>query len=287
MLGTANQHNTSIKSKVSISEEEVRSLCAVLKRKYGIDFTNYEIHSLTRGMNRVLLKHKMESTLDLWSRILVNRDFLRTFIDDLTVNLTELFRNPDFWMKVRDVLPQYTNSGNLRIWHAGCSTGEEVYTMAILLSEMGLYQNAKIVGSDLSSRVLAAAEVGEYHANFKRYSKSLLEVLPTLNMGKYFDHSPNQFSVKKHLKSKISFVQNNLVKGEILGQFNMILCRNVMIYFDEQLKMRVLEHFYNSLEEDALFIIGYYDMMPQGHEKYFTIVHPEGRIYKRNQTPKG
>lgn len=265
-----------------ISEEEVRSFTSVLKYKYGIDFTNYEMNSLTRGFNRVLSKNRMNSMLDLWSSILKDRDFIRMFIDDMTVNLTELFRNPEFWKEIIRILPSFSKFKKLRIWHAGCSTGEEVYTMAILLHELGLLYNTTIIGSDLSSRVLAMAQAGDYNPNATKYSKSLQTVYPNLEISKYFHADDSYFTIKKFLKSNISFVQNDLVKCERLGEFDIILCRNVMIYFDDQLKLKVLEHFYNSLAKDGLFVIGYYDMMPSGFEKFFTILYPSSRIYKRN-----
>jgi len=270
------------KTRSAISEEEVKSFTAVLKTKYGIDFTNYEMNSLTRGFNRVLSKHRMSSTLDLWAHILKDREFLTVFIDDMTVNLTELFRNPEFWEDIIRILPEYGKSRKLNIWHAGCSSGEEVYTMAILLHELGLAQNAKIVGSDLSSRILAQAEAGDYSLNASRYAKSLQKVYPKLDITKYFQAEGDRFTVKKFLKQNITFMQHDLVKGKSPGVFDIIFCRNVMIYFDEQLKLKVLELFYHSLPPDALFVIGYYDMMPQGFGKYFSLLHASSRIYKRN-----
>lgn len=266
----------------NISEEEVKSFTSVLKTKYGIDFTNYEMNSLTRGFNRVLSKYRMGSTLDLWSHILRDREFITTFIDDMTVNLTELFRNPEFWEDVIRILPEYAKNKRLNIWHAGCSSGEEVYTMAILLHEQGLVHTTRVLGSDLSSRMLALAAAGDYSANAGKYSAALKKVYPAIDISRYFDTDANRFTVKKFLGQNISFLQHDLVKGKSPGVFDIILCRNVMIYFDEQLKLKVLELFYNCLPAGGLFVIGYYDMMPPGFDKYFTLIHPSSRIYKRN-----
>ena len=157
------------KTNQMVSAEEVKAVTSTLKIKYGIDFTNYEMSSLTRGLNRVLLKHRMTGTLELWSRLLKDREFLVTFIDDMTVNLTELFRNPDFWQEVHEILTSFFQYKTLKVWHAGCSSGEEVYTMAILLSELGLTLRSNLTGTDLSSRVLEVAAKGDYLSHRHKY----------------------------------------------------------------------------------------------------------------------
>lgn len=237
--------------------------------------------SLTRGFKRVLGKYRMESVLDLWSAILRDRLFLKDFIDDLTVNLTELFRNPEFWLEIGKILPEYSRNKTLRIWHAGCSTGEEVYTMAMLLHETGMLMNTELLGTDLSSRVLEKAKLGDYFQNKAKYCKSLLEVLPNVDITKYFTEDENTFTVKRSLRANVTFRKQDLTKQAPIGTFDIILCRNVMIYFDDSLKLKVIESFYNSLPEGGLFILGFYDMMPSGHEKYFTVLHPSSRIYVR------
>ena len=120
-----------------ISNEELKSLTIAIKRRYGIDFTKYETKSLKRGFARLIMKNKMDSILNLWSKIMSDRNFFSECIDDLMVNLTELFRNPEIWLKLKeDVLPKYKTNQNIEMWHAGCSSGEEVYTMAIVLKDL-------------------------------------------------------------------------------------------------------------------------------------------------------
>ena len=122
--------------KIELSNEELKSLTTAIKNRYDIDFTNYEPKSLKRGFARLIMKHKFGNVLGLWQKILMDKEYFMSCIDDLTVNLTELFRNPEIWIKIHDeVLPQYAKKFRLKIWHAGCSTGEEVYTMAIVLRD--------------------------------------------------------------------------------------------------------------------------------------------------------
>jgi chemotaxis protein methyltransferase CheR len=269
------------RTKQLVSAEEVKAVSNTLKIKYGIDFTNYEMSSLTRGLNRVLVKHRMSNTLELWSRLLRDREFLVTFIDGMTVNLTELFRNPDFWQEIMDLLQNLYQYKSVKIWHAGCSTGEEVYTMAILLAECGMTLRSELVGSDLSSRVLEMAEKGVYTNYAKKYKESLKKTFDHINIDNYFIEDEKDFQVKPTLKKNIKWVPNNLVTDKSLGTFDVIFCRNVMIYFDDKLKLQVMEKFYNSLADDGYFIIGYYDMMPAGADQFFENFNPRCRIYKK------
>lgn len=127
------------KVKKEMSDEELDSLTGAIKLRYGIDFTNYEKASLKRGFTRLIQKHDLESVIGLWSKIMNDRQFLQNNIDDLTVNLTELFRNPEIWIKLKDdILPKLKTKFKLDLWHAGCSSGEEVYTMAMVLQDQGL-----------------------------------------------------------------------------------------------------------------------------------------------------
>ena len=150
-------------SKEAMSDEELKSLTTAIRNRYGIDFTNYESKSLKRGFNRLMMRKKMSSILELWSKIMNDREFFMSCIDELTVNLTELFRNPDIWIKMREeIMPEYSTNFRINMWHAGCSSGEEVYTMAILLKDMNMLRKTRSLATDLSSSILAQAMEGKY-----------------------------------------------------------------------------------------------------------------------------
>ncbi|MEM9897624.1 MAG: CheR family methyltransferase, partial [Bacteroidota bacterium] len=125
-----------------ISGEELTALMQAINNRYGLDFTNYERTSLKRGIVRLMLKNNMNSIIELWSKVLKDGDFFQGAIDDLLVNLTELFRNPDVWIKLRDDILPTLSTRAIKIWHAGCSTGEEVYTMNIVLDTLGMMSRA-------------------------------------------------------------------------------------------------------------------------------------------------
>ncbi|MBS1637562.1 MAG: protein-glutamate O-methyltransferase CheR [Bacteroidetes bacterium] len=266
-----------------ISDEELKSLTVAIKTRYGIDFTNYEVKSLKRGIARLITKYNLGSLIGLWSKILKDREFLIGCIDDLLVNLTEMFRNPEIWEKIRaDLMEQYKNKSTIKIWHAGCSTGEEIYTMAIVLSQAGLYGRADVTATDLSSAAMAKAMEGNYSSFlWKKYLGAFKQYFPGGKPEDFFEIAEDHVKVKESLKKNISFKKHNLVQDPMNKKFDVIFCRNVMIYFDEVLKMKVLNLFYNCLEPGGYLIIGYYDMLPEQSKELYNLYDPKTRIYVR------
>ena len=273
-----------------ITDEELTSLTNAIKQRYGIDFTNYEKKSLKRGFARLVSKNNFKSILELWGKIIGNKDFFYASIDDLLVNLTEMFRNPEIWVKIKDdLLPKLMLKPNIVIWHAGCSTGEEVYTMTIVLRESNLLYKAKITASDLSNQALEQAKQARYPMLlWKKYLASYLKYFKSENgkLENYFQLADQEILIKEDIKRNINFIKHNLVTEPAIPKCNIIFCRNVMIYFDDTLKMKLLKKFYDALEDDGYFIIGFYDMLPNEYKDLFTLYDPETRIYKKNLTKK-
>lgn len=269
--------------KVEINDEEIKSLMNAIQRRYGLDFTNYETKSLKRGISRLMMKRKISSILELWSKILKDKEFFLQSIDDLMVNLTELFRNPEAWIMVRDiVLNNYTSKPSVDIWHAGCSTGEEVYTMSIILEELKMLNKTSALATDLSSKVLTIAENGEYSLlTMKNYMKPFISFYPQKKIEDFFIHNEKSATIKTVFKSHVKFVRHNLAQDSMDRKFDIIFCRNVMIYFDDALKLEVLKMFNNALKDGGYFIIGYYDTLPSEANAIFDIYDSRTRIYKK------
>ena len=265
-----------------ITDEELAALMQAIRNRYGLDFTNYEQRSLKRGITRLMMKHRMDSLLELWARVLKDTEFFMTAIDDLLVNLTELFRNPDVWIMIRDrVLDEYAGKP-LKIWHAGCSTGEEVYTMAIVLEEKGMLKHTRALGTDLSTSALNKARLGDYSLILlKEYLKPFLKFYPYRKLEDYFDFHDKHATIKPQYKSHVTFKKHNLVHDPVHEKYDIIFCRNVMIYFDEKLKAQVLQLIHNSLQDDGYLIIGYYDIMPESGKALFDLFDVKTRIYKK------
>jgi chemotaxis protein methyltransferase CheR len=269
---------------MTISDEELISINRAIHTRYGMDFSNYEPTSFKRRIARVIDKYALESSLGLWRKLINDKDFIFTFIDEITVGLTEMFRNSNFWIKLRkDILPDLQLKQSFSIWHAGCSTGEEVYSMAITLSEENLLPRAQVVATDLNSQSVKAAQVGmfsdyytkTYHTNYNTSGgkKALTDYYTLVEGNMHF----NQLNTQN-----FHFYQHNLVKDPMSQQFDIIFCRNVMIYFDEVLKMQALRLFYTSLKDDGYFIIGYYDALPKGYQQFFALADPTTKIFRKN-----
>ena len=267
-----------------ITDEEMNALMTAIRNRYGLDFTNYEKTSLKRGVTRLMMKHNMESSLDLWSRVLKDYDFFMSSIDDLLVNLTELFRNPDVWIKLRDEVLEEFKGQALNIWHAGCSTGEEVYTMSIVLDEKGLLNRARLTATDLSSKALAKAKSGQYSLDIiKQYLNPFLKFFPHKQIEDYFQFEEKHAEIKPKYRQNVTFSRHNLVHDVAASKYDIVFCRNVMIYFDDQLKLKVLSLIHQSLKPNGYLIIGYYDIMPDSGKRLFQVVDIKTRIYRKKE----
>ncbi|PIB37379.1 hypothetical protein BFP72_03495 [Reichenbachiella sp. 5M10] len=254
-----------------------------MKNRYGLDFTNYEKKSFKRSIVRLMMKHKIGSMLELWSRILKDKQFFLDGIDDLLVNLTELFRNPDAWIMIRDqILDKFKNKSQLKIWHAGCSTGEEVFTMSMVLDDKGMLYKTKSLATDLSDAALSKAKNGVYSLMImKQYLRPFLEYYPNRKMDDFFEFKEKDAVIKDTYKKHVTFKKHNLVQDQVHEKFDIIFCRNVMIYFDETLKLKVLNLFNDCLNEGGYLVIGYYDIMPDGGKQIFDTYDVKTRIYKK------
>lgn len=266
-----------------ITNEELKALMQAIYNRYGLDFTNYETNSLKRGITRLIMKHKMSSLLELWSKILRDRDFFMKAIDDLLVNLTELFRNPDAWIMIRDhLMLELGKKPRLNIWHAGCSTGEEVYTMALVLEDKRQLYKTTALATDLSEVAIQKAITGEYSLMvLQQYLKPFLQYFPNRSMNDFFDFRDSHAAIKEQYKKHVSFKKHNLVHDNMDQKFDLIFCRNVMIYFDEKLKEHVLNLFHKSLNVGGYLVIGYYDIMPDKGKELFDVYNLKTRIYKK------
>ncbi|MEQ8471621.1 MAG: protein-glutamate O-methyltransferase CheR [Marinoscillum sp.] len=282
MKGTGTIFTQDIKPVELITDEEMNALMTAIRNRYGLDFTNYEKTSLKRGVTRLMMKHNMESSLDLWGTVLKDYDFFMGAIDDLLVNLTELFRNPDVWIKFRDEILDNYKGRSLNIWHAGCSTGEEVYTMSIVLDEKNLLPRARLDATDLSTKALNRAKKGEYPLEIiKQYLNPFLKFFPDRKIEDYFTFHDKHAEIKARYKQNTNFQRHNLVHDKVTGKYDIILCRNVMIYFDDQLKLKVLNLIHQSLKEDGYLVIGYYDIMPEVGKALFKVEDIKTRIYRK------
>ncbi len=267
-----------------ITDEELKALTNAIKIRFGIDFTRYESKSLKRGFARLMGKHNLDSLIDLWSLLLEKRDFFKSCLDDLTVNLTELFRNPEIWTVVEELLLSQKHESSINIWHAGCSTGEEVYSMSYIVHKNNLEIKTNLLGTDISKRALEKATIGKYSAVLeKKYQQAFKKFLVNSNLKEMFESDGRNMQIIKRFQRICSFKNHNLASDTIEDRYNLIFCRNVMIYFDDELKMMVLKKLLSALKPGGFLILGYYDMLPDESRNLITAYNSDNRVYQMKE----
>ena len=269
---------------ITLTDEELNSLTSAILRRYGIDFTCYEPTSLKRRVLRSISVLKLESVHNLWIKLLRDRDFIVSFIDELSVGLTAMFRDPILWRALKEqglyAIPQRET---LNVWHSGCSTGEEVYSMNIVLAEMNWQQRVKSLATDMSEAALKTAKTGEYHAlKIAEYEKNYLVYNPIGKFNRYCQITEQAGTMQPELIRQTTFRCHNLITDTIEDQYDIIFCRNVMIYFDQASKVKLLDQFYRHLNPGGLLIIGFYDtLVPLIDKHKFHYLNLDAKIFQK------
>ncbi|MDQ1162356.1 chemotaxis protein methyltransferase CheR [Chryseobacterium sp. SORGH_AS 447] len=241
-----------------IKDEELEYLIKDVYDMYGYDFSEYSRASFKRRVNRICLIDRFTSFAELRYTILNDPEYLKRFIEEITVNVTEMFRDPQFFKTLREkILPQLGTYPLIRIWVAGCSTGEEAYSMAILLKEANLYQKSLIYGTDLNPSVLETARAGIFPLHqMKLYSENYIQSGGKKDFSDYYTANYDSVKFDKSLQEKLILSTHNLVSDSSFNSFQLIICRNVLIYFDRGLQERVFRLFDNSLENLGFLALG-------------------------------
>lgn len=228
---------------------EIKLLLDGLYAWYGYDYRNYAYSSIRRRIWHRIHAEKLTSITGLLERILHDSGCLRRLMADFSINVTEMFRDPLFFLAFREqVVPMLRTYPSIRIWLAGCSTGEEVYSMAILLKEEGIYDKTKIYATDINADVLKVAKSGKYPLNqMRKHTNNYFQAGGKKAFSDYYSVDGDRVSLNKELRNNVVFAQHNLVTDKSFNEFHVILCRNVLIYFDKTLQEKVHRLFYDSL----------------------------------------
>lgn len=267
----------------NITAAQLTELIDLVKKIHGFDFGDYTKASLKRRLGRIMMLKKLEF-YDL-KHILVNDpDFFQEFLEEITVNVTEMFRDPVFYKSVNaQVIPYLSTYQHIKIWCAGCSSGEEAYSMAILLKEEGLSKKSFIYGTDINTEVLKEARKGIYSLRkIKSYAENyMMTGLP----GSITDHFTIMYdaaAVHSELKQNTLFSVHNLISDTIFNEFQMISCRNVFIYFETELQERILDLFYKSLCPLGYLCLGNKETIRSDNfRKKFKVINQKENIYQK------
>ncbi|MES2829048.1 MAG: protein-glutamate O-methyltransferase CheR [Bacteroidota bacterium] len=242
----------------AVNDEQVETLLSDLLENYGYDFTGYSRASLKRRITRLYGLDKALSFAEFRYRINNDNVYFKRFVEQITVNVTEMFRDPFFFKTLREsVLPALGTYPFIRIWLAGCSTGEEAYSVSIILKELNLLSKSLIYATDLNPVVLEKAGQGMFGmSQMKQYSENYIASGGTKDFSTYYTANYSLAKFNDDLKSKIIFSTHNLVSDHSFNEFQLILCRNVLIYFDRDLQHKVLNLFDDSLEDLGYLALG-------------------------------
>lgn len=241
-----------------LRDEEIEYLIKDVYELYGYDFSMYSRASFKRRVNRICVIDKFTSFAELRYTLINDPEYLKRFIEEITVNVTEMFRDPYFFKALREkILPQLGTYPLIRIWVAGCSTGEEAYSVAILLKEAGLYHKCLIYATDINPSVLETASSGVFPLQqMKVYSENYILSGGKRDFSDYYTANYDSARFDKSLKEKMILSTHNLVSDSSFNSFQLIVCRNVLIYFDKMLQERVFNLFDNSLENLGYLALG-------------------------------
>ncbi len=262
-----------------------------LKKHTPYNFCEYSDNSIQRRIEKVLNDHKI-SLEELLYLTKTDDVFVENLVDEITVNTTELFRNPETWEYLyTQILPLLKSKKNINIWHAGCSTGQEVYSNLILLNELGLIDKAKIVASDINQKVLRNSKVAQYSLSnnakyIDAYKELMSKVNPTANNFEFYcdiDKTSDSFTFKDFLRNKVDFRRHDLVTEDIpfYQKFDVIFCRNVLIYFNPDLQMKIVKKFFDKLYDGGVLVLGNHEAL---HGFFKTRFIKHGMVYTKSST---
>ncbi|MEY2571703.1 MAG: chemotaxis protein methyltransferase CheR [Acidimicrobiaceae bacterium] len=263
---------------------EVQLLLEAIYQHYGFDFRGYALASLKRRLWRRAIGEKVETLSALQDRVLHDPAVMERLLLDLSINVTAMFRDPTFFRAFREkVVPLLRTYPFVRIWNAGCSTGEETYSLAILLLEAGVYDKTRIYATDINDHVLDLARSGRFPLERMRdYTANYLRAGGQDEFSRYYTVEGDEACFSPELTSRVVFANHNLVSDGPFNEFHVIVCRNVMIYFGKGLQDRVHALFYDSLETFGVLALGHKESIKfTPREQDFEELNPRERLYRK------
>jgi len=267
-----------------LNKEEVYNFLNELNIMYGYDYTEYQIDSIMRRINIAMIKEGISNFSSFKEQVINNKILFHNLFLDFSINITEFFRDPKVFALIKTKILPYLNSYNhIKIWCAGCSNGKEVYSLAIMLKEAGILSKTQIYATDINPYVIEEAKNGIYSSiTLDKDINNYRNAQGEKNFIEYFDINNSYIKVKEELKKNILFFQHSLLSNGALNEFNLILCRNVFIYFNDSLQERILKNYYNSLDNNGFLVLGKSEGIQRNNgEKYFCKYDEILKIYKK------
>lgn len=272
-------------SSENIDEIELWLLIEAIYHRWGYDFRNYARPSLLRRVFRVVEREGLKTISALQEHILRDAHYMQRFLDLVSVGYTSMFRDPSFYQAFRRIgVPLLQEQKIIRVWNIGCASGEEVYSMAILLKEEGLLDRARIYATDINQRLLEVGHEGIYPlVKMKEYTKNYQESGGKASFSEYYQAGHGNVTMSADLKKNVVWAQHNLVTDSSFNEFHLILCRNVLLYFNEYMQERIQRLIYDSLIfPGGLLALGHQETIRLSpFEFYYINLESDERIYKK------
>jgi chemotaxis protein methyltransferase CheR len=264
--------------------EDTRAFLDAIYARYGYDLRGYAAASIRRRVAAALSKAGLTDVGELRARCLEAPGFFAEVLESLTVKASDMFRDPAFFRTLCSRLtPMLRTYPRLDIWVCGCATGEEAYSLAILLCEAGLYDRCQIYATDLSPRALACAKTGVYPlASVSSFGESYRQAGGTSQFASYYTAAYDRIAIREQIRSNIVFFEHDLVNDYPFGQMQVVLCRNVMIYFGRELQDKVLGKLAAGLRPGGFLCLGASERLPRSAAPWFEDFAPDERIYRRS-----
>jgi len=242
----------------SLEDIEIHLFLEAVYQRYGYDFRHYAADSIKRRVKQLLSRSGRKSVLEMISSVLYDESFFPLLIQAFSITVTDMFRDPEIYLTIRkEVAPFLKTYPFIKVWHAGCATGEEVYSLAIILHEEGLYQRATIYATDINDTALKKAKEGIYPIEqLRQWSLYYQQAGGIRSFSDYYYAQYDSAIMDTSLKKNIIFANHNLATDSVFGQMHLILCRNVLIYFDKELQSRVLSLLRDSLIHGGFLCLG-------------------------------
>jgi chemotaxis protein methyltransferase CheR len=270
--------------RAQLESVEIDLLLEGVFRTYGFDFRHYARGSIHRRIWRRVRAEGLGTVSGLQERLLHDFDCMQRFLADLSVRTTAMFRDPRFFRALRtQVVPTLRTYPFIRVWNAGCSTGEETYSLAILLAEEGLHERTRIYATDLNETALERAAGGRFPlGRMQEYTSNYIAGGGTRAFSEYYTVDGSEVRLRPRLKENLVFAQHNLVSDRSFNEFNLIVCRNVLIYFDRELQDQVHRLLYGSLGMLGTLALGPREYLASpGVEECYEVLDADHRLYRR------
>ena len=269
---------------VDLEKIELDCLLDAVYRRYGFDFREYAPASLRRRVNRRVNLEELPSISALQDQLLRDPEVMQRLLLDLSINVTAMFRDPTFHLAFREkVVPMLRTYPFSRIWVAGCSTGEEIYSLAILLEEESLYERTRIYATDINEAVLERARLGVFPlAKMQDYTRNYIGAGGKRAFSDYYTSAYDGAAFDRSLMRNVVFAQHNLAMDRSFNEFHVIICRNVMIYFERSLQERVFELFDDSLARLGVLALGHKESLTtSARADRYKELDPLERLYRK------